>query len=168
MINVNLGCGDQYAPGWLNVDHGSPHRKDLDVDLTGELPWWECSIHRAYAGHVLEHLTLAQCDVFLRRLRTRMILGGELVVVGPDLERAQALVDADELLDISLGELRDGAGRWSGDVHHWECTPSKIIDMLITTGWSNVEEIEMRELPDIWPVAYRAPRWQCVVTAIRT
>lgn len=166
-MRINLGCGDQYAHGWINVDHGSPHQKDLDVDLTGELPWPPNSVERVYAGHVLEHLTLSQCTGLLERLLSRMVPGGQLLVVGPDVERAQAMADAGTLLDITMDELRHGAGRWSGDVHHWECTPQAIISMLRATGWKEVSEVYMETVPADWPVAFRGPRWQCVVSAVR-
>jgi len=166
-VRLNLGCGDQYAPGWVNVDFGSPHPKDLEVDLTGELPWAPLTIERIYAGHVLEHLMPQQCVALLTRLLDCTVPGGQLLVVGPDLDRAQAMADAGTLIDITLGELRDGAGRWSGDVHHWECTPGKIIDMMRDAGWCEVSEVYMHTVPPDWPIAYRGPAWQCVVSGVR-
>lgn len=166
-MRVNLGCGDQYAHGWINVDHGSPHQKDLDVDLTGELPWPPESLERVYAGHVLEHLTQQQCVTLLERLLNCTVSGGQLLVVGPDVDRAQAMASAGTLLDTTMDALRYGADRWEGDVHRWECTPDKIIDMLRRAGWKDVSEVYMGTIPEDWPIAYRGPAWQCAVSAVR-
>lgn len=166
-MRVNLGCGDQYAPGWINVDHGSPHRKDLDVDLTGPLPWPAGSIQRAYAGHVLEHLTKPECVDLLERLRECVAPLGELMIVGPDVGIAQRMAEAGTL-DVTMDSLRFGAGRWSGDVHQWECTSAGIVNLLQTAGWREITPMWIDDVPPEWPVAYRGPQWQCAVLARRS
>jgi predicted SAM-dependent methyltransferase len=166
-VKVNLGCGDRYAADWWNVDHaGSPYRKDATVDLTGPLPWTPSSISHVYAGHVLEHLTVQQCLDLLHRLRPLMTLNGQIMVVGPDLDRARAMLAAGTL-DVTLDSLRFGGNRWPGDQHQWECEPLLLADMLKTTGWVDVTEILIGEVPDLWPVADRRPVWQCAVHARR-
>jgi len=91
-VKLNLGCADRYAEGWHNVDHEAcPHRRDETVDLTGPLPWPDHSITHVYAGHVLEHLTRDQCLKLLTDLRDRMVPGGQIMVVGPDIELAQRM-----------------------------------------------------------------------------
>jgi predicted SAM-dependent methyltransferase len=165
-MKINLGAGDQYADGWHNVDHGSPHRKDEDVDLTGPLPWAENSIDCIYAGHVLEHLTQEECVALLERLHPLMKPGGELMVVGPDVRIAEQMAQQGTL-DVTLDSLKYGAGRWSGDVHRWECTSRGLQDLLETAGWQEVTELSINDVPAMWPVAYRGPQWQCAVHAKR-
>lgn len=166
-MRLNLGCGDQYARGWHNVDFGSPHRKDQEVDLTGPLPWASESVTAVYAGHVLEHLTIEQCHTLLTNLLPCMTVGGEILVVGPDLERAEGMAQRGTL-DVTLDSLRYGAGRWAGDVHQWECTPSQLRQMLRVAGWGQIQEMSINDVPPQWPVAYRGPQWQCAVSARRT
>lgn len=164
-VRINLGCGDRYADGWHNVDHaGSPHRRDETVDLTGPLPWPAGTIQLAYAGHLLEHLTIDQCVWLLAELRPCMATDGQLLVVGPDLDRARTLAAAG-VLDVTLESLQFGAHRWPGDEHQWECTPGLILDMLEATGWSGVHEVSMHDVGAVWPVADRRPVWQCAVKA---
>jgi hypothetical protein len=166
-VRVNLGCGDRYADGWLNVDHGgSPHRKDLEVDLRAPLPWPRDSIAYAYAGHLLEHLRVHEVVVFLGRLRSCMRDDGVLTVVGPDLDIAEGMAAAGTL-DVTLDSLRCGADRWVGDRHRWECSAPAVVTFLRLTGWVDIRESNVDELPELWPVADRGPRWQCVVLATR-
>lgn len=167
-MRLNLGCGDRYAEGgWWNVDHaGSPHPKDEPVDLRGDLPWPAGSVSHAYLGHVLEHLSVDACRRLLGQLLHRMVPGGEVMVVGPDLDRAQAMADAGTL-EVTMDSLRFGAERWDGDRHRWECRPAILVDLLSSAGWSAVSEIGINDVPELWPVADRRPQWQCAVTARR-
>lgn len=165
-MRLNLGCGDRYADGWWNVDWaGSPRRKDETYDLRESLPWVE--VEYAYVGHLLEHLTIKDCLILLPRLLRCMNPGGQIMVVGPDVEAAKrmAVVGA---LDVSLDELRDGARRWPGDEHHWECTVERVIDLLEVTGWTNVTSVGIGNVAEMWPVADRGPQWQCAVSARRS
>lgn len=165
-MNLNLGCGEQYAPGWVNVDHeGSPHRRDQTVDLTGELPWPQGSVDAVYAGHLLEHLTLDECRGLLVRLRTCVKPAGMIMVVGPDVEVAARMERDGATLEVPLDQLRFGAGRWLGDVHRWECTLAGLTVLLIESGWSKVTHFGIDEVGAFWPVAFRGPRWQVAVRA---
>lgn len=169
-MRLNLGCGDRYADGWVNVDHaGSPHRKDAEVDLTaGVLPWPAGSVTHVYAGHVLEHLSLETCHVLLSLLLPCMVPKGRIMVVGPDVPKAEVMI-ADGTFDFRWGHtlesLRFGGNRWPGDAHLWDCSTALVADMLAECGWSEVVDVGIERVPTFWPVADRAPRWQCAVSA---
>lgn len=174
-VRVNLGCGDRYADGWVNVDRVEcPHRKDAVVDLTQTLPldWWQENgvVEYAYAGHVLEHLTIDQCCDVLDRLWLCMIPGGQVMVVGPDVDVAERMI-VDGTFDHSYGHtldtIRNGGGRWPGDEHRWWCTAERVAAMLRDTGWSDVTNVGIGNVDPLWPVADRRPLWQCAVSAIR-
>lgn len=166
-MRVNLGCGDRYAPGWINVDWaGSPHRKDQEVDLTGELPWPDNSIQTIYAGHVLEHLTLEQCHNLLTRLRRCAMITGTIVVVGPDLPTAYRMAE-EGTLDVTIDSLLYGAERWPGDRHQWESSAEKTTTLLLTAGWVEPRSITLVEAASYWPVADARPQWQFAVSAIK-
>lgn len=162
-MRLNLGCGDRYADGWHNVDHaGCPHRKDEAVDVRGDLPW--SGVTHAYCGHLLEHLYPGVALSFLARLRRRMAVDGQLMVVGPDVAHAQLLAGLGQL-DVPLSSLTDGAGRWVGDEHRWHCTALDVRIMLEFAGWSEVADIGISHVPALWPVADRRPIWQFAVSA---
>lgn len=166
MLRVNLGCGEQYAHGWVNVDHsGMPHSKDLELDLRGPLPW-HGEVDRMYAGHLLEHLFIDEVIVLLMRMREALHPAGELMVVGPDVQLAMGL-EVSQTLEVPLEQIRHGAGRWSGDEHRWECTGRALYRLLEATGWVDVTDVGIANVPAEWPVAFRGPRWQCAVSARR-
>lgn len=172
-MKLNLGCGDRYADGWTNVDHeGSPHHKDVALNLaqsTAPLPWSAGSVTHIYAGHVLEHLSIADCGDLLVRLLPLMAPGGQIMVVGPDLIKAEMMIDAgtfDFRWGHTLDSLRHGGHRWPGDEHLWECNAAIVAMMLDRAGWSGVSDVGIEHVPAGWPVADRAPLWQCAVSAV--
>jgi hypothetical protein len=166
-MRINLGCGDRYAEGWINVDWaGSPHRKDETVDLTGELPWPENSIQAVYAGHVLEHLTLYQCHELLSRLRRCVMITGTIMVVGPDLPTAYRMAE-EGTLDVTIDSLLYGAERWPGDRHQWESSAGKTTALLLNAGWVEPRSTTVAEAATYWPVADARPQWQFAVSAIK-
>lgn len=165
---VNLGCGEYYAEGgWLNVDHaGSPNRADLRLDLrTDPLPWEPGTVGRAYLGHVLEHLTQDHCVDLLTRLRKLAQPGGEVMVVGPDVVRAEKMRRAGTLSDEWYRLIHEGGNRWPGDRHLWGCEPTTLQWMLTDAGWGQVREYPIWLVPDVWPVVDRNVEWQCAVGA---
>jgi hypothetical protein len=168
---INLGCGDRHADGWVNVDHaGMPHRQDVSVDLTGELPWEPGSIGAVYAGHALEHLTQPHAQDLLARLLPLMVPGGQIMVVGPDLDLAVKMADPVGRIgpDHMLDDLRFGADRWPGDQHLWLCTGPLVMSMLAVAGWGRVTDVKIAGVGQRWPVADRGPQWQCAIRAERT
>lgn len=164
-MNLNLGCGDRYAEGWINVDHaGCPHRKDLTLDLTGDLPWKPQTVNSIYMGHLLEHLTVEQCFSLLGKLRVCIVPHGQLMVVGPDLVTAQRMAE-EGTLDVTLDSLKHGASRWPGDEHQWECTAVAVASLLMESGWNEVNPHAIGSVNAFWPVADRGPTWQFALLA---
>lgn len=165
-MRLNLGSGDRPVPGWHNVDHaGCPHPADERVDLTGPLPWPPQSVELVYCGHLLEHLHWAQCRHLLKALLPVMRPGGQIMVVGPDIARAQAILDAGGGLEVPMGALKAGSCRWPGDEHRWDATPAAVGRLLQLAGWVEVRHVAWDEVDAVWPVAERGPRWQYAVTA---
>lgn len=167
-LSLNLGCGDRYVDGWVNVDYGTPHRTDQVVDLTGELPWETGSVSRIYAGHLLEHITPDECARLCGELlRLADPAGCAFVAVGPDVDVAERMV-ADGTFDHSWGTLdsiRYGAGRWAGDVHQWETTGPAVARIIREAGWPVVHQLTIDQLEGGWPVADRNQKWQYAVRA---
>lgn len=168
-MKVNLGCGDRYAPGWINVDWaGSPHRKDQEVDLTRPLPWPDDSLEFVYAGHLLEHLTIEQCLGLLREVYRCSVEHGQLMVVGPDLPTAYRMLEAGTL-DVTIDSLRYGAERWPGDRHLWDSSAMTTSDLLEDAGWKagQIHRVPLADVHHAWPIADDRPQWQFALRAVK-
>jgi hypothetical protein len=56
-LRLNLGCGRNPMPGWVNVDRASAAAADVIVDLESDSwPWADNSVDEILLHHVLEHL----------------------------------------------------------------------------------------------------------------
>lgn len=66
-LKLNLGCGSNKMPGYVNVDlYGEPDvRQDLE---SFPWPWVDSSVEEIYLSHVLEHLGAAP-NVFIQIMK---------------------------------------------------------------------------------------------------
>ncbi|GIW62633.1 MAG: hypothetical protein KatS3mg090_0459 [Patescibacteria group bacterium] len=64
-MKLNLGCGNDYRKGWVNVDADRSVKADLYFDLTDVFPFKSESFDYILAQDVLEHLTYKQAKAFL-------------------------------------------------------------------------------------------------------
>jgi len=58
MVKINLGCGNDYKPGYINCDWTDKVRVDAIVDLEKPLSMCESNyVSEVVCNHVLEHVT---------------------------------------------------------------------------------------------------------------
>lgn len=159
-MKLNLGCGEYPATGWVNIDlrdHDGP-TPDVIADLA-DLPFPDCSAEAVYAGHVFEHVALDDLPAVLAEINRVMALDAVLMVVGPDLDRAEA--DWPE----RIRDIVHGAGRWPGDAHLWDSREPLMLRLLVDNGWA-ANPLPIVEVPSTWPVTSRIG-WQFAIEATR-
>lgn len=160
-MKLNVGCGNHYAPGWTNTDitkeDGGP-QPDVVCSVL-DLPFEDDSVDRIYAGHVLEHLSLDDVPKALAEFRRVLAEDGELMLVGPDLTRAE------KYFPEEVEPIRYGAGRWAGDVHLWESREDTMAEILADNGWDVKIYADITHVPNRWPVTSRIG-WQFAMKAI--
>jgi predicted SAM-dependent methyltransferase len=84
--NLNLGCGPNPKPGWINIDLFDSHA-DLRLDLREKWPFADASINHIYSEHVFEHFEfLEEVPHFLSETRRLLQPGGLFDVGVPDTE----------------------------------------------------------------------------------
>lgn len=168
-MRVHFASGyHPFPPPWLNVDFHDCG--DQQVNLLEEFPDNLSGITWAYVGHFLEHLTVAEGVVFLRRVRASMATDGALIVVGPDVGKGRAWFEqgriGDDLL-FAMGRHGDPDGDDRADCHLWDCTGARVVEMLADAGWAHVEEFPLGELPQRFPEVpvIDLAEWQFAVVA---
>lgn len=80
-LKLNLGCGYQILPGYVNVDKYS--KSDLSLDLeTFPWPWADSSVDEILMSHVLEHLG-ASTDLYFKIIKElyRVCKNGALIKI---------------------------------------------------------------------------------------
>jgi Methyltransferase domain len=161
MTFLNVGCGDFRAPApWVNVDRWPGVGPDVAADAA-RLPFADSSVSMLYAGHLIEHVALADLGWLLVQFWRVLEPGGQLCVVGPDHTRATSVADVDpELVAAILGD----AGRWPGDQHQWVASEAAALD-LIRPVFPDAAPVAIAELTG-WPVVSYI-WWQFAVLATK-
>ena len=73
---MNIGCGGNTRPGFINVDYEWHPEIHLCWDIRRQLPLPDASAEGIFTEHCLEHVTYDECLEVLRDLRR--ILSGRL------------------------------------------------------------------------------------------
>ncbi len=100
-VRVNIGSGRRPAPGWINTDVVRQGRIYLDATL----PWpvEPETVDLVYADNVIEHITLAQTQPFLRHAFRAMRPGAVIRLATPDVEAvARQYLDNGELALLGM------------------------------------------------------------------
>lgn len=163
---LNVGSGDLRAPvPWVNVDshEGDGVTPDILADARDLKPIADGEADAVFAGHLLEHLSYGWgVPAVLREFRRVLRPGGRLGIVGPDYTRALA---ADPVDDVLLEVIRNGGGRWKGDLHLWVSTAALTLAEVRRT-FPDAREVPVGELDAFWPIHSRVG-WQFAITATK-
>lgn len=83
---LNLGCGPNPKPGWINIDLFDSHA-DLRLDLREKWPFADASVSHIYSERVFEHFEpFDEVPHFLLEARRLLQPGGRFDVGVPDTE----------------------------------------------------------------------------------
>jgi len=84
MIKLNIGCGDVYFNGWINIDSVSS-KADLTHDVREPLPYDDNFVDFIYNEHFIEHLDINQGELFLKECYRVLKPGGVIRIATPNL-----------------------------------------------------------------------------------
>lgn len=166
-VKLNLGCGEYYARGWVNVDLNNEKnvRPDFIADVTQSLPAERGTVERIYAGHLLEHVEYESVVEMLGLWHSYAIPGGMLLVVGPDRDRARKWVSSGTMRQEELDGMGVNGTPGNGYAHLWEATESNTPNLLRLSLWRGVETRTINAVPSSWPLTSRVG-WQFAILAI--
>jgi predicted SAM-dependent methyltransferase len=85
---INVGCGEKYIEGMINLDGNIFCKKDIWLDATLGLPFSENSIQGIYASHMIEHFNIRNVKKIFYGFYKVLKPGGAIRLVVPSLEYA--------------------------------------------------------------------------------
>ena len=95
-LKLNVGCGPNAKPGWVNIDLNQ--EAEFPYDIRRGLPIADESCSIVYSEHFFEHLSYEHASLFVRESYRVLQPGGLFRVVFPDFQaifRAYLNHDAD-------------------------------------------------------------------------
>lgn len=159
-IKINVGCGEFRNEDWINIDKtkvkGGP-KPDI-VASADDLPFKDGTVHKIYAGHVLEHIEFEKIPSVLAEFKRVLVEDGVLVIVGPDLTRAEYAFPS------MIDDIKYGADRWDGDKHLWDSRESVVYRLLVDNDWLTTPYPIASPDLNAWPVTARVG-WQFALAA---
>ena len=87
-MKVNLGCGNAYLEGWVNVDADPDVRADVYSDAFEFVREHGSECNEIYMGHFLEHLMPGAARDLLALMAVRLAPGTVISAVSADCERS--------------------------------------------------------------------------------
>jgi SAM-dependent methyltransferase len=136
---LNLGPGNHYADGWINADRYDldhhDHSPDVLVDVLGGLPWDAGRFDQVYAGHLIEHVPFERVPELVAECFRVLAPGGELAVVGPDIEAA---IRTDQPMWLLRQIVGDPTPETPGLGHEWVPT-GLVAHYLVRRGWAAMD-----------------------------
>ena len=163
-FRLNLGCGPHYAAGWVNIDRyraeevPDGRRVDLVCDVL-KLPSADHSCSQVYMGHLIEHLSIDdEVPRVLAEIRRVLAPDGRLMVVGPDIARAEAAWP-EMISAIVPGEGDDKLP--AGIPHKWAPTGLTALTACRAV-FPKATEIPVAEVGREWPIVDRVG-WQFAI-----
>src|SRR3990167_5418397 len=141
MIRLNVGAGDKFIPGFVNIDrHGN---QDINSDAF-PLPFPTDHADELWAIHLLEHLPRRDASPVLTEWFRVLKPGGKLVLELPCLDKIARLIVAGEknMRLTVMGIFGDPRDPKPDMMHQWCWTEAELTEALCSVGFQRVTVCE--------------------------
>lgn len=144
-LKLNLGCGNRYLEGYLNIDINNKVA-DLNADIT-TLDFKKDSVSEILMVHVIEHIDFFLVEPFLKKIYLWLKGAGQLIIEFPDLIKVARSIlrmknKSKELQDSPMG-MRGFYGEPTKnmsfyDYHKWGYSQMTIKLLLKLVGFRKI------------------------------
>lgn len=158
---INVGSGQHYAKGWLNVDvipTDKGQQPDLLIDIL-DFPFVfaEHEFKKAYVGHVLEHIAW---DDLPQVIGCLAYVAKTVMVVGPCIHLAEVTGQPQELIDGIRAPEDPDDHPWG---HKWTPTEGLTAAAIREAGYEPhivpVGNVKRPEWPNPSTAAWQTAMW---------
>jgi len=149
MIKLNLGCGTNKLPGWVNIDSVAEFKPDLVHDLSDPLPYQDLSVDEVLAEDLLEHFDKYTRYFFSIEMTRVLKIGGKIIVQVPNFKRFMwrfLRMKFEDFVDNLFGETMLASKVYTGHfgTHKWGYSPDTLKKYMETFGIA-ARRVEKRE-----------------------
>jgi len=159
MMKLNLGCGQTKKDGYINVDIEKKTGAEITSSVVSMPFFDDCSIEEILCNHLLEHLSIQECDQALQEWFRILKFGGAITIETPDFEAlCKEFLAADDVNRWysykgtwhPLIKHFYGNQRSPGQFHRSAYTKKRLTDLLTMAGFrdiASIEEVEYKYSP---------------------
>ena len=87
-LDLHLGCGPKYLPGFVNIDANPTQKSDMWLDVRCGLPFASASVDSIYSTHMIEHLYPDELEKLLLECVRVLKAGAGCRIIVPSLSNA--------------------------------------------------------------------------------
>jgi len=161
MVKLNLGCGNDYLPGYINVDFYAEYPVDAKFDIR-HIPHEDNSVDEIMASHVIEHFDYHESVLVLSEWRRVLRPGGKLTIETPDFtESCREFLISDEAAQVALMGHFLSEPWIPGQTHKMLFTERQMRQHL---GWAGFDVNKVKKIPPMskYLAVYPANIFLCV------
>lgn len=155
-LRLNVGCGFDHRPGYVNIDLHEEHEPDLVADATWLHPIADSSCTEVIAQDVLEHLPRAKGTTALYEWNRVLMPGGQLVLRIPSVLHLMGLLSDPRFSSVTeqqrLIQCLYGTQGYNGDFHLNGYTEVTLRHALADAGF----EVGSIDIVDEWMFEVKA------------
>jgi len=145
MIKLNLGCGSNKLPGWVNIDSVKGFEPDLVLDVSGPLPYQDLSVDEILAEDLLEHFDKYTRYFFCLEITRVLKIGGIVTIQIPNFKEFMwefFRMKFDDFVDSLFGETMLGSKVYIGHfgTHKWGYSTDSLKKFMSVFG---IEQLKM-------------------------
>ena len=148
MVQLHLGCGKRYIPGFIHIDLADFPHIDHKTDVSDLSMFEDKSVDLIYTCHVLEYFDRIQVKDVLKEWRRVLKPKGILRIAVPDFEAMVKVYQQYGDLSLIIGPLY---GRWEIEgtqkvvYHHTVYDFESLKKVLESAGFVNIHRYDWRE-----------------------
>lgn len=137
-LNLHVGCGDVYYPGYINIDINENSIADLIAHAI-YLPIKDNSVASIKAYHVIEHFDWVDIKFLFNEWYRVLSRGGEIIIEVPDLEKGLKELNKCKTLDEIVRNIQWIFGIDVQGMQHKSGVTFEIIrNLLHEAGFENI------------------------------
>jgi O-antigen biosynthesis protein len=164
-MRVNLGCGQAYLDGWVNVDNDTAVHADVYSDAFDFVQQYGDEIEELYMGHFLEHLHPSSAVALVSLIRDCLPAGALVSAVTPDMRAISGAYRTGEITNIELNE-RFVYSYEQPSRHVWCSDTETLAQLFREAGYVDVEPIDVLNWSPVHVKSGPESRWQCGIRGI--
>ena len=149
VIQLHLGCGKRYIPGFIHIDKADFPHIDYKTDVSDLSMFENNSVDLIYASHVIEYFDRVQVKDVLKEWHRVLKLSGILRVAVPDFEALIRVYQDYGDLSMILGPLygrMEIKGQKNHIIYHRTVYDFQSLkDVLEVAGFKNIHRYDWRK-----------------------
>lgn len=143
-VNLHLGCGKKFIPGFVHIDVRKFDHSDYVCQLDRLKMFGDNTVDLIYCSHVLEHFKRYECEGALKEWHRILKPCGVLRLAVPDFEAIVEVYRKYKDVELLMGLLYGGQD-YQYNYHHVVFDFEYLSKLLTRVGFTDIRRYDWRD-----------------------